>query len=405
MAHVRGDHWLCYCGGSHCGFDLSVEALVERDVSQSSAAALPAIGPKRRRLRRKVVVAGDERGGAKHFQELAALGAWKAEQLRAAHELRDVDPDTCSQIFDPCPSELPHGTHSRVAFLWRWLPKPSGEDDDPKWQQHITFASMNHLLHDRRLVPFPPAFEAPRLRQLMANAACHKLSVEDDSKRDFRKPSVACKFLGVCKLDRPWAAEAKDFEQDPAKFDAGSLRDNGWMSQAAVWYEWEHVQRETSEGLLPHRVTVRADAAIQRGVPQDPLGDVAPRGLHFSVDFMKKAAEAKDPRIKYRGIALDGESVEFIEDVPGGGRDIQDAPVYWTLPGGRTVHKSVRDLVRMQQEELKEGLGPEVYAAIAKELNYWCLGYMEDLARCPGVTVQRRYTAALPDTSLEALIN
>ena len=97
--------------------------------------------------------------------------------------------------------------------------------------------------------------------------------------------------------------------------------------------------------------------------------------------------------------------MEFIEDVPGGGRDIQDAPVYWTLPGGRTVHKSVRDLVRMQQEELKEGLGPEVYAAIAKELNYWCLGYMEDLARCPGVTVQRRYTAALPDTSLEALIN
>ncbi len=140
----------------------------------------------------------------------------------------------------------------------------------------------------------------------------------------------------------------------------------------------KHVRRETSEGLLPHRVMVRADNAIHQGVPQEPLSEVAPRGLHFSVRFMKAAAEGKDQRIKYRGIALDGDSVEFIEDVPDGGRDIQDAPVYWTLPGGVTVYKLVRELIELSNDELKEGLGPEVYGAVAKELNYWCLGDVED---------------------------
>ena len=53
------------------------------------------------------------------------------------------------------------------------------------------------------------------------------------------------------------------------------------------------MQRETVDGLRPHRVQVRADNAIERGVPQDPLTRMPPRGLHFSVDFMKALAEEK----------------------------------------------------------------------------------------------------------------
>jgi hypothetical protein len=59
------------------------------------------------------------------------------------------------------------------------------------------------------------------------------------------------------------------------------------------------MMRETGEGLLPHRVRVRADRAIHQGVPGDPLSRLPPRGLHFSIDFMHKFAEAKHPKMTY----------------------------------------------------------------------------------------------------------
>ena len=62
-------------------------------------------------------------------------------------------------------------------------------------------------------------------------------------------------------------------------------------------YEWNFVMRETVEGLLPHRAKVQANHAIDQGVPGDPLGRLPPPGLHFSIEFMKKFAEAKHPKM------------------------------------------------------------------------------------------------------------
>ena len=73
----------------------------------------------------------------------------------------------------------------------------------------------------------------------------------------------------------------------------------------------------------------------RRGVPLHPLGRLAPTKLHFDVAFMQEVAAAVDERITYRGIAMAGSKTDFYLDVPDGGKDIQDTPVYWTLPGGQ----------------------------------------------------------------------
>lgn len=80
----------------------------------------------------------------------------------------------------------------------------------------------------------------------------------------------------------------------------------------------------------------------------------------------------------YRGIAVEGESVTFHMDVPNAGKDIQDVPVHWTLPRGKTVCKSLQEIMNMNNEELLEGLGIEEYNAIAKGMGYWCLGVLDD---------------------------
>ena len=80
----------------------------------------------------------------------------------------------------------------------------------------------------------------------------------------------------------------------------------------------------------------------------------------------------------YRGLALDGESITFQMDVPNGGKDIQDEPVYWTLPGGKTVLKSAREVVSMEDVELFCGVGMEEYLSVAKSMGYACLGALTD---------------------------
>ena len=75
---------------------------------------------------------------------------------------------------------------------------------------------------------------------------------------------------------------------------------------------------------------------------------------------------------------LEGESITFHLDVPNGGKDIQNAPVHWILPRGKTVCKSMREVLKMDHSELVAGIGVEDYHEIAKVMNYWCIGVLED---------------------------
>ena len=67
---------------------------------------------------------------------------------------------------------------------------------------------------------------------------------------------------------------------------------------------------------------------------------------------MQRVAALKDTGIEYRGIALVGSKTDFFLGVPDGGVDIQDTAVYWTLPGGKSVCYSVKQLAGLHQVEL-----------------------------------------------------
>ena len=55
----------------------------------------------------------------------------------------------------------------------------------------------------------------------------------------------------------------------------------------------------------------------------------APMDLHFSIAFMHEVARNVQPGVSYKGIALEAERPDFLEDVPDAGIDIQNAPVNW----------------------------------------------------------------------------
>ena len=163
-----------------------------------------------------------------------------------------------------------------------------------------------------RGVPFPVALKNEE-QILLAN-------LEGAATKGF----TPCGYLG--------AETTNGFEKGPANW---SRRDS-WRSHALVTYEWKHVRR--GDAREPHRVHVRADnATLREDLPQDPLPKSAPQNIFFTVEFMQAFADRKWPGTTYTGISYESDRPEFILQVPEGGLNIQDTPVYWTLPCGRTV--------------------------------------------------------------------
>ena len=69
-----------------------------------------------------------------------------------------------------------------------------------------------------------------------------------------------------------------------------------------------------------------------------------------------------------------GERPEIAPALPREGLDALDEPVYWTLPDGRCVCKSARQLAVMNEYELEATNTIEMYLAVAKAYKYACLG-------------------------------
>ena len=109
------------------------------------------------------------------------------------------------------------------------------------------------------------------------------------------KGKVPCEYLG---LD----LGNGQFERDPATWSPGSCP-RGWKSQAIVTFEWKHVARGDSKE--PHRVRVKANHAMLRGVPQNPLEQSGPKSLWFSLEFMLAYAELRWPGTIYTGISYE----------------------------------------------------------------------------------------------------
>ena len=72
--------------------------------------------------------------------------------------------------------------------------------------------------------------------------------------------------------------------------------------------------------------------------------------------------------IQYKGIVFDSERPDLKLQVPKGGMDIQDEPVYWSLPDGRVVYWSLQQLRLKKTDEFFELNTHEAYREIAKVL-------------------------------------
>ena len=86
-------------------------------------------------------------------------------------------------------------------------------------------------------------------------------------------------------------------------------------------------------GKEKHRVVVRADNALDRGIPLCPLDKSVQSGLRFSIEFMDAVAETrravmifegsadkKAAGIKFKGIVFDSQKPEIVHQLPDGGR-------------------------------------------------------------------------------------
>ena len=91
-------------------------------------------------------------------------------------------------------------------------------------------------------------------------------------------------------------------------------------------------------------------------------------GFVLSVDFMKAVGVNTHAGIQYKGIVFDSERPDLKTQVPNGGLDIQDEPVFWSLPDGRVVCWSLAEMRTKHADELFESNTHEAYREIAKIL-------------------------------------
>ena len=131
------------------------------------------------------------------------------------------------------------------------------------------------------------------------------------------------------------------FEKDQRKWQLNFNR-----SKAEVAFEWPNV---IARDGTSHRSLVRANDA-SRGVPHNPLLTCSASALTFTVDFAEALGKAVHEEISFQGVAFEGDAPKLLKQMPNRGVDCQDIPVYWTLPDGRCVSYSLREMANLRDD-------------------------------------------------------
>ncbi len=283
---------------------------------------------------------------------------------------------------------------------------------------------MNNVARHKRGIPMPDAVGRAALQSRLEQVAL---------RQGDQWPFCPCRYLGrFCPpsadaagdeapeeepaATAPEAASAEAFEPDPRKWPEAasgerprSKRETTWASHEAVWCEWEHV-RDARGNPLRASVSARDLLHHGRSVPRCPLRQGhLPRGLTFSPEFMDAVADRVHPGTRFVGIVPEGDKVAFApKELPRGGVDIADAPVYWVFPSGHVECWSVERLAGATADELAAEEGLPEYEAVAAGRDFLYLGHakvdaMAALQKEPGTLAERRWEQVsfqLPESAL-----
>ena len=283
------------------------------------------------------------------WDRLVAVAHWQAEELCAG----PFDEVAACDRFERNPwrwenSDGGRPSQAEFTVLWAW------RDSQGQPQRSFLFPELHHVF--ARGVPAP-------LRMSEDNAGLYRALLQLAATETVVR-KVPCVYLGA------QIAENR-FESDPAKWACQGKK------RVRAWFEFPGVSVEGKA----YRVSLEIHNISQhnRSVPRSPLSHWAFTRATFTVDFFNAVASNVRKGIQFKGIAYESERPTILEQLPCGGVDVQDEPVFWTLHDGRVVCWSVRDLSKAK-EDLEPADSLERYKAVAKELGYDVLGRAMDEA-------------------------
>ena len=240
-------------------------------------------------------------------------------------------------------------SHVPTGFLWSW--QAHTERHEP------VLVYANDLFKPERSIPRPVDLKSPSEDIWTSCVAAA------------RKQHL-CNYLGNKNADG-------SFEPDPKKW---PVKDK-WT--ARVWFEWRHVYRTRNGVREPHRVCVEVLYIVirKKKVPHGPATGHAPLSLEFTLEYMQELAASVHSDCEYVGLAFESDRPAFQMEVPDGGKDIQDHPVYWSTPTG-TKSASIREICIWTDDHFRppEPENNQMYEAIGTQMNWEILGVCQNEA-------------------------
>ena len=357
VAHVHEDTWICHSGSDANGlidevsvFDL--KDLEAKNIRQERLPEDPVTSRTRRRITRKQP-ARDLLNAAKSnpsaWSNARAYALWLAEEIRANGRKFQLDQARAGFESNPFQWQRLRSewfSRKQVGFLWSWQCR-----NQPR--HAVNFVRSNNLFKAERHIPRPEALKGPwEIWQSRLEYAAAKY--------------FACKYLGV-KVGR-------GFEPDPEKWKVGPEQSKAYLT---AWYEWEHVTRGAENE--PYRVGVTVSKIVHndREVPHHPCSRSCPRKLRFDLKYMEGMASWKSTGGQYVGISYESDRPAFQCELPDGGMDIQEHPVYWHFANGVEMY-TLRELCAMKENDFELHNADEPYEMIGESMGWAPLGICEN---------------------------
>ena len=366
-AHVQGNTWVCHPGSDDSGrlcaaSPFAVQDLVARDIPAERLLEDAGASRKRRRMSSKTLCRDLMEAAASNPSAWSAARAhalWMAEEIRAsasdANQGFQLD-QACAgydkDLFQADVCKSGRFSQTQLAFQWAWRSRG-------RLHRGVVFVRANHLLKDERHIPRPEALKEPWeiWRTRLEDAAAKHLF---------------CRYLGV--------QVGPAFEPDPQKWKVRPGQNKAFLT---VWYEWEHITRGPEN--KPYRVEIVANDILHhnRNVPFHPCSPSCPRELRFDVEYMQGMAKWKsgansNEHAQYVGISYESDRPAFQYEVPDGGLDIQDQPVYWQFANGVDLF-SLRQVYSMSEANFEiQGEVDERYLNLGSQMGWDLLGICED---------------------------